>query len=71
MSWLRTIGSEFLGIFVDDGAFALAIVAWLVACGVLFAHVALPTALPPVILFAGLVVILIDSAVRRAGRKQN
>jgi hypothetical protein len=29
MSWIRTVAREFVGLFVDDGSFALAIVVWL------------------------------------------
>ena len=29
MSWLRTIWDEFIGLFVDDISFAVAIVVWL------------------------------------------
>jgi hypothetical protein len=67
MSWLRGIGSELFGLFVDDGAFAVAIVIWLVSCGLVLPHLGLPSVVPPVLLFGGLVLILARSAVRRAG----
>jgi hypothetical protein len=67
MNWLRTTGSELIGLFVDDGRFALAIVVWLVACGLVLSRIDLPSALPPLILFIGLVLILAWSALRRAG----
>ena len=67
MSWLRSIWSELIGLFVDDGKFALSMLIWLVACGLVLPRLGLPSFLPPMILFAGLVVILARSAVRRAG----
>ncbi len=67
MNWLRSIWSELIGLFVDDGKFALSLLIWLIACGVALPRLGLPTFLPPVTLFAGLVVILALSAVRRTG----
>lgn len=66
MSWLRTIVSELIGLFVDDGAFALAIVAWLALIG-LVAHFAPSTqSWAGIALFLGLALILAESAMRRA-----
>jgi hypothetical protein len=69
MSWLRGIWSELLGLFVDDGRFALSIIIWLIACGLALPRLNLPSALPPIILFVGLVLILARSAVRRSGER--
>jgi hypothetical protein len=69
MSWLNSIWLEFIGLFVDDGNFAILIVIWLIACGLVLPRLGLPSFLPPIILFAGLVVILARSAVRRAGER--
>jgi hypothetical protein len=68
MSWLKSIWSEFLGLFVDDGSFALAILVWLVSCWLVLPRLGLSSVWPPAILFAGLIVILGWSAVRRAGQ---
>jgi hypothetical protein len=66
MKWLRTIATETFGLFVDDGAFAVAILAWLIVAGVVLPHVGTTAAVKGPILFAGLAVILIESATRRA-----
>ena len=68
MGALRAVWSEFIGLFVDDGSFAVAILGWL-AVGWLVPP-RLPPAVAPVILFAGLAAILVESTVRRsrAGR---
>jgi hypothetical protein len=67
MNWLRPIWSELIGLFVDDGNFALSMLIWLIACGLVLPRLGLPSFLPPVILFAGLAVILARTALRRAG----
>lgn len=69
MSWLKSIWSEFIGLFVDDGNFALSVLIWLIACGLALPRMGLPSFLPPMILFAGLVAILALSAMRRAGAR--
>lgn len=66
MSRLHAIWSEFLGLFIDDGVFAAAIVVWLGMAKFVLPHLGLPKALPPVLMAVGLAGILIESAVRRA-----
>jgi hypothetical protein len=65
MSWLKTIIREILGLFVDDGSFALAILVWLAIVWLLVRHLKLPV-LGEVVLFGGLAVILSESTVRFA-----
>ena len=69
MSSLKFIWSELIGLFVDDGSFAVAILVWLLACGLVLPRIGLPPVLPPAILFAGLVVVLAVSAITRAGER--
>ncbi len=66
MNWLRTIVTETFGLFVDDGAFAVAILAWLIVTGLVLPSVGTGAAVKGPILFAGLAAILIESATRRA-----
>ena len=66
MTFLKTIWSGFIGLFVDDGSLAVAVLAWLAAAWLLLPRLPLPPALPPAILFAGLASILVESASRRA-----
>lgn len=68
MSWLRNLLAELWGLFVDDGRYALAIVVWL-----LLAWLALPLlgfggGWNALVLAAGLLAILVESALRRARR---
>ena len=69
MNWLKVIWSEFIGLFVDDGSFAVAILVWLAACWLVLPHLGIPQFWPPAILFVGLVVILAVSAIRRSGER--
>ena len=66
MQWLKTIAVELFALFVDDGAFAVAILAWLVVAGLALPHIGIPAPLKGPVLFAGLAVVLIESATRRA-----
>jgi hypothetical protein len=66
MNWLKTIFAEFIGLFVDDVAFAAAILAWVVVAALGLPRLGLPAPVPALLLFAGLVIILLESATRRA-----
>ena len=66
MSWIKSIWSELIGLFIDDGSFAIAIFLWLCGCWLVLPHLDATSVLPPAILFAGLVVILAESALRLA-----
>ncbi|HEX4077507.1 MAG TPA: hypothetical protein VHX61_01350 [Rhizomicrobium sp.] len=68
MRWLKAIVAEIFGLFVDDGAFALAIIVWLGAVWLLLPRLSVPTAWGGIILFAGLALILVESATRRSRR---
>lgn len=70
MKCLKTIFREIYGLFVDDGAFALAILIWLAFMRWTASHLQLSPSTSAVILFAGLAIILTESAVRYARRKR-
>jgi len=44
---IQTIWNEFIGLFVDDGSFAAALLAWLGACWLLLPRLGLPSAWSP------------------------
>ena len=71
MNWLRTILREIFGLFVDDGTFALIILAWLTVMTVIFPHMGWLPHWRGLILFCGLALILVVSAVRYARKKLN
>jgi hypothetical protein len=70
MRWLKSVAREVFGLFVEDGSFAAAILAWL-----LLAEVALPRAglykrAAGPVLFAGLAAILVVSVLRYGRRRR-
>ena len=67
MRWLKTILEELIGLFIEDGTFAVAIVVWLGL--VWFALPRLPPTLGAPSLFAGLLAILAESVLRAARRR--
>jgi hypothetical protein len=66
MSWLRTIWSELVGLFVDDLSFAIAIVVWLAAVWLAERMNVVPPAWRGPLLFAGLAAIFVENTLRRA-----
>jgi membrane protein implicated in regulation of membrane protease activity len=68
MKWLRSIFREILGLFVDDAAFALAILIWLGLVQILTPHLAIFSRWTGVVLFSGLALILAESTIRYAKR---
>jgi hypothetical protein len=68
MKWLRTIFWEIFGLFVDDGRFALVILAWLGIVWVISRYLGPRNVWSAVVLSVGLALILIESAVRFAKR---
>ena len=65
-SVLRVIRDEAVGLFIDDGAFAGAIMVWIVLAAAILPRIGLVPALQGVVLFAGLAFILVGGAWRRA-----
>ncbi len=71
MKGLGRIVSEMVGLFVDDGRFALAILAWIGVVWKLLPRLGLAPEGDGVALFAGLAAILLEGAWRRArGRRR-
>jgi len=67
MGTLRAILTELVGLFVDDGSLALALVLWCAAVGVMVLSAsAVPIPLAAVALLAGCVAILLVNVVRAA-----
>ena len=67
MKAVKIIFRDILGLFVDDGSFALAILLWLGLVSLLVRALQLPFA-GGMILFLGLAAILIESVTRFARR---
>ncbi|MEO8809288.1 MAG: hypothetical protein ABI386_03480 [Rhodanobacter sp.] len=68
MGWLKTILAESWGLFVEDGRYALSIVAWLALSWLLLPPLHLGGRWSALILFVGLLAILLESVWHRARR---
>jgi hypothetical protein len=68
MHWFKAIWSELLGLFVDDGNFATAILVWLGMNWLLSTYLLRQSEWGGVVLFAGLGLILLESTARRSRR---
>ena len=69
MRWLQSIAREVLGLFVDNSAFAIAILVWLGIVVFVLAHVVVHANWLTTALFGGLAVILIESVLHFARRR--
>lgn len=69
MKWVRNTAREIFDLFVDDGAFALAIVVWLCITGWAAYYLRFSFVGAAVVLFAGLALILIESTTRYARQR--
>jgi hypothetical protein len=69
VAWLKTIFQELFGLFVEDGNFALAILAWLAILWLVLPRLPVLGAWQAIILFVGLIAILIESVLRRSAQR--
>ena len=69
MRLVSTIAKELLGLFVDDGSLALAVLVWVAVVAGLVEIAGLGSAVAGGTLFAGLVCILVENVLRRARRR--
>lgn len=70
MRWLKSVAREVVGLFVDDGSFAAAIVVWLAVVVLLLPRVAPAARWGGPTLFAGLAAILMESVLRSSRRRR-
>jgi hypothetical protein len=64
--WIKTAADEILALFVDDGRFAVAILAWLLLVWLAVSRLGLGAGWAAAGLFIGLAAILMESVARRA-----
>lgn len=69
MGRLKTVLRELVGLFVDDGNFAVAIAVWLAVSLVLLAHFASARWWGGPLVVAGLALVLVESVTRAARRR--
>jgi hypothetical protein len=68
VQWIKTIAGELFGLIVDDGTFAVAIIVWLGAVGLLSRQFLQDAEWTGPVLFAGLGAILLHSTIYRSRR---
>ncbi len=66
MNWLRAAGLELFSLFVDDVAYSLAIIAWIIIDTLLLPALALGAKAHALLLFTGFAVILLASVLLTA-----
>jgi hypothetical protein len=64
MRWIKSVVREVFGLFVDDGSFAIAILAWLVVVVVALPRAGAAARWAGPALFAGLAAVLVESVLR-------
>ncbi len=69
MRWLKSIVREVFGLFVEDGSFAAAILAWVLVGGFVLPRIASAARWSVPALFSGLALILIESVLRFSRRR--
>jgi Flp pilus assembly protein TadB len=70
MNWIKNTVREIFELFVDDGAFALAILVWLCITGCAAYYLRFQSVVAAVVLFAGLALILIENTARYARQRR-
>ena len=66
MKLLRTAFSELLGLFVDDGSFVLAVIAWVLGGAICLRIRMITPPVEAVLLFIGIIVLLAENVARTA-----
>ena len=69
MSWVKAALREVAGLFVDDGSFAAAILAWVLLDWAMLRVQVIGAGSAGPALFIGLAAILLESSIRRARRQ--
>lgn len=69
MKWLQTIVRELLGLFIDDGSFASAILVWVATVAFLLPRLPVAPGRHAPLLAVGLLAILAESVLRRSRRR--
>lgn len=70
MSRVVEILREIVGLFIDDGSLAIAILVWVAIVALLLPALGLPEVWRAILLFVGCVVILIENVARSVRRRR-
>jgi hypothetical protein len=70
MKWVSSAARELIGLFVDDGSLALAVLVWVAVAMLAFPALPIDGNWLAVALFAGLALILVENLLRTARRRR-
>ena len=69
MTWILAAARELLGLFVDDGSLALAVLAWIAVAVLAFPALPIDGGWLAVALFVGIALILVENLLRAARQR--
>ena len=69
MRWVAAAARELIGLFIDDGSLALAVLVWVVIAVLAFPALPIDGGWLAIALFAGLALILVENLLRSARRR--
>ena len=69
MTWIAGAARELIGLFVEDGSLALAVLVWVVVVVLVFPVLPIDRGWLAIAVFAGLAVILVENVLRAARRR--
>jgi hypothetical protein len=69
MKWVPAAARELVGLFVDDGSLAIAVLAWVAVVVLAFPALPINSGWLAAALFAGLALILVENLLRAARRR--
>jgi len=70
MRWVTDAARELIGLFVDDGSLAVAVLAWVAVAVLVFPLLPVDGGWLAVALFLGLALILVENLLRAARRRR-
>ena len=70
MRWFADAARELLGLFVDDGSLAVAVLAWITVAVLVFPRLPIGGVWLAIVLFLGLALILVENLLRTARRRR-
>jgi hypothetical protein len=66
LSWISTVRRELVGLFVEDGSFALAVLAWLAGGAICIHLIGVDRVVEGLLLAAGFILLLAENVDRTA-----
>jgi len=71
MKWISSAVRELVGLFVDDGSLALAVLIWIAVAALVFPALPIDRGWLATLLFVGLALILVENLLRSGRRPRS